>query len=97
MQISIESPHIDITRKLQTQIKRKFEEFNKLCERIVACDIILRQQTSEDLSNFIIEAKLLLPKGSLFAEEKAEDFSIALNRLSDNIKRQLIKHKEKLG
>ncbi|HEX5153391.1 MAG TPA: ribosome-associated translation inhibitor RaiA [Parafilimonas sp.] len=96
MQITIESPHIDISIRLRRQIKRKLEALNKIYERIITCDIILRQQSSYNQNRFNIEAKLSVPKGSLFAKERAENFSIALARLSDNIKRQLIKHKEKM-
>lgn len=96
MQITIESPHINVSNRLQKQIKRKLEDLNKIYERIITCDVILRKQTSDNEDGFNIEAKLLVPKGSFFAEEKAENFSAGLNRLSDNLKRQLIKHKEKL-
>ena len=81
---------------LQRQIRKKLEELNKIYERIIACDITLRQQKSEDQNSLDIEAKLLVPKGFLFAEEKAESFEIALNKLTENIKRQLNRLKEKL-
>ena len=96
MQITIESPHVNVSNRLQRQIKRKLEDLNKIYDRVITCNVILRQQTNDNPDSFNIEAKLLVPKGSLFAEERAENFSTGLNRLSDNLKRQLIKHKEKL-
>ena len=97
MEITIESPHIEITKKLEIQIKRKLEELSKIYERIISCDIILRKEKSEDQNGCHIKAKLVVPKGYLFAENYAGSFVAALNGLSEKVESQLIKHKEKLN
>lgn len=97
MKITIQSPHIKITKRLGRQIERKLEELTKIYERIVSCDIILQKEKTYDQSACHIEAKLLVPKGNLFAEDRAENFSAAFNGLTEKIESQLIKHKEKLN
>jgi len=96
MKITIKSPHIRVTKSLEEKITGKLEDLNGIYERIIACDIILTKEKAKEQNGYHVEAKLLMPKRLLFAQEVADHFSIALNGLFDKIEKQLVKHKEKL-
>ena len=96
MKITIESPHIQVSQQMIKAIETKLSNLIKKYERTVICDVILRKEKDDEQKNFHVEAKLQVPRGLLFANEKAESFEAALDKLIENIKRQLQKHKEKI-
>ena len=96
MDISIEAPHIELSNRLKREIKTKLSHLIKMYDRIITCEVVLKKEKDNEQKNFHIEAKLLIPGGFLFAAEKAESFETALDNLTENIKRQLHRHKEKL-
>jgi putative sigma-54 modulation protein len=96
MEITIESPHIQVPKNLIKEIETKLSNLIRMYHRIVTCQVVLKKEKNDEHKDCCIEAKLLIPKGFLFAAEKTESFETALDKLSENIKRQLHRHKEKL-
>jgi putative sigma-54 modulation protein len=94
MKITVESPRIRLSEKLQKQIENKFSHLEKLSDRIVNCDVILKKEKNNKQKNFTVEARLLVPKELLFATEKAETFEIALDKVVDDMQQQLRRWKE---
>jgi putative sigma-54 modulation protein len=97
MQIQIQSVHFTATEQLQNEAIEKLSKLEKLYDRIEYCNIILRKEKSTDKKKFIVEVKLSVPKHDLFASEKAESFERALDMVTDDLKRQIVKHKEKVS
>lgn len=95
MKITIESPHIRVSAETIQAIETKLLHLMKKYDRTVICEVVLRKEKNDEQKNFHLEAKLQVPKGVLFAEEKAENFETALDKLIEDIKRQLQKHKER--
>jgi len=96
MEITIESPHIEISLELQKEINARLSGLIKMYDRIVSCEVILKKEKRDGQKDYCMEAKLLVPKGFLFAAGNAESFETALDKLVEDIKRQLNWHKEKL-
>jgi putative sigma-54 modulation protein len=96
MKITIESPHIRISQKLQKLVHAKFSHLGKMYDRIVNCDVILKKENNDRQKFYTVEARLLVPKELLFAIEKAETFEIALTKLTDDLEHQLRRHKQEL-
>jgi putative sigma-54 modulation protein len=96
MDITIEAPHVELSRRLKKEIDTKISQLGRMHEHIISCEVVLKNEKDVEQQNFHIEAKLLTPKTFLFAEEKAENFKTALDKLIENLKRQLHRHKEKL-
>ena len=94
MKITIESPRIKVSQKLEKQVRTKFMHLGKIYPRIVSCDVLLRKEKDSKQKYFSAEARLLVPGELLFATEKAETFEIALDKLSDDLAQQLRRHKE---
>ena len=96
MKITIESPHIRISQKLEKQIHTKFAQLGKMYDRIVNCDVLLKKENDDKKKFYTVEARLVVPKALLFATEKEETFEIALDKLIDDLEHQLRRHKEEL-
>ena len=96
MKISIESPHLDIFPELEDHINEKIGHLAKMYDRISDCQLVLKRQESASQKDFIAEARLSVPNGTLFAAEKAETPETAVNKLADDLRNQLQKYKGKL-
>ena len=94
MNIAISSPHLKISETLEHQIKTKFTNLSKMNERMISCNILLKKEENSKQQKYMMEAKLNAPGKSLFAAERAETFEIALDKLIDDIKHQLRRHKD---
>lgn len=96
MKITIESPGIRISQKLQRLIHTKFSRFEKRCDRIVNCDVVLKKEKDNKQKYFTAEARLLIPQKLVFATEKAVTFETAIDKLIDDLEHQLQRRKEAL-
>jgi len=97
MQLQIESPHIEVGKKITNLIRSKFEHLGKRYDRINRCDVVLRKEKSDKQKYFFIEAKMEVPKAILFASEKAGTFEMALDKVIDDLEHQLNRHKEEIN
>lgn len=96
MQIQIQTAPLKVNEDTLETITRKSGGLMKFYERIENCNIVLKKEKSDDKRDFIIEVQLVVPKGNLFASEKADSFGAALDGVIDDLKKQLIKHKERM-
>src|SRR5687768_12396524 len=96
MQIQVQSIHFDAEAQLLEDVTKKLSKLEKLYDRIESCNVMLRQEKSVDQKKFLVEVRMAIPGEDLFASEKAESFGRALDRVSQDLKKQIIKHKEKL-
>lgn len=96
MQLQIESPHIETGNKLTSLIRSKFEHLGKRYDRIKRCDVVLRREKNDKQEYFFIEAKMEVPRTILFANDKAETFEIALDKVINDLEHQLNRHKEEI-
>ncbi|MGZ4116479.1 MAG: HPF/RaiA family ribosome-associated protein, partial [Bacteroidia bacterium] len=63
---------------------------------IESCDIILKLDKNDQDKNKIVEINLNIPNNRFFAKDQSESFEIAFDKAIDQIKKQLVKHKEKV-
>ncbi|WP_018616431.1 ribosome hibernation-promoting factor, HPF/YfiA family [Segetibacter koreensis] len=97
MILHIETPHFESDTSLEELIRSKFEHLDKLYQRIENIDVVLRKVNDDHDRNCEIEAKLLVPKKTLFATEREETFEEALRKVINDVEHQLRKHKEELN
>ncbi len=97
MRIQIESPHLEVDASTEKLIRNKFEHLDKKYDRIGRCDIVLRKEKSDQLKRVLLEARLEVPKGILFASEKDGRLELAVGKVIAALEHQLLQHKEKLG
>lgn len=91
MNIDITSKPVQITPTIRTQVEKSFEKLMKFDVPLINPHIII-DKAGDDL---YIEAKLSIPGHELFAKAQHEDFYSAINKLTDKLKQQIIKHQGK--
>ena len=95
MNIKIQTIHFDADKKLLDFTKKKVEKLMKFYDAIVSTEVILRLDKSQQEENKIAEIKLEIPGNDLFAKRHCKSFENAIDLVSDALKKQITKHKEK--
>ena len=91
MNIDITSKPVQVTDSIRSQVEKSFEKLEKFDTPLINPHIIIDKAGSD----LYIEAKLSIPGHELFAKAQHEDFYTAINKLTDKLKQQLIKHQGK--
>ena len=92
MQISLTFKNIDSSDSLKTHIHEKFNKLDKMLDSPANAQIVL---SVEKLRN-IVDINLQCDKIKIYAKEEAEkNMYSAIDALSDNVKLQIRKYKDK--
>lgn len=90
---------MDMTDAIRDYVEKKIGSLEKLCEGYSPCDVRVEVgKTSEHHQKGKIwraELMMSIPGASLRAEAVEEDLYAAIDRAKDDLKRQLVEHKEK--
>ncbi|PCH70132.1 MAG: ribosomal subunit interface protein [Bacteroidales bacterium] len=82
--------------KLETFIQSKVDKLLKLDDDIVGVEVFLRLEKSATAGNKIVEIILDLKGADLFAKKQSQSFEESTDMVIEALRRQLVKHKEKL-
>ncbi|MGB4293274.1 MAG: ribosome-associated translation inhibitor RaiA [Bacteroidales bacterium] len=96
MNIKIHSVRFDADKRLIQFVNQKIEKLNHFSEGIVSAEVYLRLDNDQEKENKIAEIKIEYPGGPLFAKKQSKTFEEATDLAVDAIKKQIIKHKEKM-
>jgi putative sigma-54 modulation protein len=96
MKLQMHSIRFDADHKLINFIQKKADKLDKFFDRIIDGEVFMRLDKDNNMENKIIEIKLNIPGNQLFAKEKAKTFEAAADLALEAIKKQIIKHKDKL-
>jgi putative sigma-54 modulation protein len=96
MQLNIQAFNTRPKEELMSSIRDKFIKLEKFYDRIHYCEVTIDKEKNSEQKNCIIEAKLDMPRKTLFAREKAETFKLALGQVIDSLKEQITTYKEQL-
>ncbi|GGK60974.1 ribosome hibernation-promoting factor, HPF/YfiA family [Rufibacter glacialis] len=96
MKLQIQSVHFTADQSLLDFLQRKLDKLDTFFDRIVSGEVILRVQKPESHDNKLVEVKLFVPGATLFCKEEAGTFETATDKAVEDMKKQLIKYKEKL-
>jgi putative sigma-54 modulation protein len=97
MDIKIHSIHFDADIKLLNFIKSKAEKLVVFYDEIIGTEVFLRLDNSQDLENKVVEIKLTIPGNELFAKRQTRTFEESTDLAVEALRRQISKHKTKLG
>jgi putative sigma-54 modulation protein len=99
MNISIKSVHFHADQKLVTYIEKKISRLNRYFDRNqVEAEIHLKLQDSGGrVQDKITEVKLHIPGGWVMDKKTSKSFESAITASVDTLKRQLVRHKEKMN
>ena len=95
MKLQIHSIRFDSDYKLINLIKRKLVKLETFYNLIIDGEVFLRIENDESRINKIIEIKLNIPGDQLFAKERARTFEIGADEVTEALRRQIKKFKEK--
>ena len=96
MRIHTQSVHFDADAKLISFIEHKVEKLERFFDHIISVDVVLRLENSGQIRDKVAEIKLQVPKNLLIAKETEKSFEAAIDTAVDALRRQLIKHKERM-
>lgn len=96
MEIHITSVHFDADQKLTDYVERKTSKLEQFFDRIIDVRVFLKLENSGQVREKIVDLKLNVPGDTLVAKGTSVTFEGATDVVVDNMKRQLIKYKERL-
>jgi putative sigma-54 modulation protein len=96
MNIKINSVHFKADGKLESFIKEKLQKMLSIYEGIIGSEVILKLENTENRDNKMVEIRLIVRGYDLFAKKQAKSFEEATDQAMEALKKQLIKHKEKI-
>jgi putative sigma-54 modulation protein len=96
MKIDIQSIHFDADAKLLDYINKKVTKLSTFHHGIKGADVYLKLQKSTEKENKVVEIKVNVPNGPLFAEQHSVTFEAATDLAVDQLKIQVKRHSEKM-
>ncbi len=96
MKLQMHSIRFTANQSLISFIQKKTDRLDKFFDRIIDGEVFMRLDKDNNKENKIIEIKLNIPKNQLFAKERAKSFEEASDMAVEALKKQIIKHKEKI-
>mgnify|MGYP003993563997 CR=1 FL=1 len=95
MNIRIQAVHFVADKQLKDFINKKVEKLISIDDSIINADIYLKVDKPESYDNKIVEIKLHSSFGEYFAKKQANSFEKSTDLVSQALRKQIIKHKEK--
>ena len=95
MKVQMNAVHFTADQKLRDFIQQRLNKLETFYDKVTGGEVILRVNNKDGISNKTVEIKLLVPGGTLFSEEDAASFEAATDAATENLRRQIVKHKEK--
>jgi putative sigma-54 modulation protein len=95
MNIQIQAVHFVADKQLKDFINKKVEKLISIDDSIINADIYLKVDKPESYDNKIVEIKLHSSFGEYFAKKQANSFEKSADLVSQALRKQIIKHKEK--
>ena len=96
MKTTINAIKFDADRKLVVFVQDKIKKLSKFYDDILAAEVFLKLENTQDIDNKIVEIKIEIPGNSLFSRKQSKAFEESTDLAIDALKLQLIKHKEKM-
>ena len=96
MKLQMHSIRFDADEKLIQFIQKKADKLDTFFDRIIDGEVFMRLDKDNNMENKIIEIRLNIPKNQLFVKERAKSFEAASDQPMEAVRKQIIKHKEKI-
>lgn len=96
MEVQVHSIHFTADQKLLAFVNEKVSKLELFFDNIIACEVYLKLDKSQEKENKITELKLLIPGRTLVAKKQCKTFEEAADLATDALRKQVKKHKEKV-
>ena len=97
MDYKVQAVHFTADPKLLDFVKWKVEKLTHFHDRIVGAEVFLKVDKKESHSNKVAEIRMNIPGKELFASKQCDSFEAAADEAVEALRKQLRKHKDKLG
>jgi putative sigma-54 modulation protein len=95
MIVTIQSIHFDADVRLKDFIQSKLSKLRQYHDGIVDAQVYLKLDKNHEVGNKVVEVKMLVPSNTIVSTQQARTFEEATDLCVDQLKRQLVKTKEK--
>ncbi|MGD8418757.1 MAG: ribosome-associated translation inhibitor RaiA [Pseudomonadales bacterium] len=92
MQLSISGHHVDVTDALRSYVQEKLGKLERHYDQITNVHVVLTVEKLQQKA----EATLHVSGAEVFADADCDDMYAAIDKLTDKLDRQILKHKEKV-
>ena len=97
MQVKINAVHFKADDKLEVYINQKLDKLTTFFDRIQQAEVFLKlENEGAPVKDKVAEIKLSVPGSILFAKETDKTFEKAVDDVMENLRIQLVKHKDKI-
>lgn len=94
MNVQINAVGFSVGAPLQNYINDKLGKMDKYYDKITSIVVFLKLEKDDNSENKLVEVKIDVKGGPIFAEKNGSTFEEAVDIVSDVVKRQLVKVKE---
>jgi putative sigma-54 modulation protein len=95
MDLQVHSLHFDADKKLLEFVNGKVNKLETYFDKIIAGEVVLKIDKSDDAENKVAEIKLMIPGKELFAKKQCKSFEEATDLACEALRRQVDKEKGK--
>lgn len=95
MRIHVEAVRFTADQKLIEYINKKLSKLDQFFDRIVDVNVALKLENSGQVRDKIVEVRVNVPGDTLICKHSDKVFEAGIDAVADNMKRQLIRFKEK--
>ncbi len=96
MNVKINAVHFKTDKKLQTFIKEKLMKLDTYYEGVIGAEVMLKLDNNEGRDNKIMEVRVIIKGNDLFAVKESKTFEEATDLVTEALKKQLLKYKDKV-
>jgi len=96
MKVNVQSVNFNADKSLIEFVEKKLSSLDKYYDKIVDADVFLKVQQTSEKENKLFEVKLNVPGNDVVVKKQCKTFEEGAMLVSDSLKRQLTKKKEKI-
>ena len=95
MEIDVVGRDYEVDEETRERIRKRFDRIGSQVSDQARLQVVLREETNPSIADkYVAEATLRLKDKTLHAEERAERMETAIKSLSQNIRRQVKRHRD---
>lgn len=95
MQIEVVGRDFEVDDSVREQVRKRFDRIGRQVSEYARLEIVLREEHNPSIrEKYLAEATLRLKKATLHAEERSEAMGHSIKALSQDISRQVKRHRE---
>ncbi|MBL4708721.1 MAG: ribosome-associated translation inhibitor RaiA [Flavobacteriales bacterium] len=95
VKLNVRSVNFDADQKLLDFIQEKINKLTQFFDQIIGADVYLKVDNNHGLENKEVEIRLFIPGHDLFAKKVSKNFEAATDEVTEALRRQAKKRKEK--